>query len=80
MSLSVLILSSFLAAPTVPSPPITDRDLCPKPTISVDSAKFHRLTDLPPAQATLAVCRVSGCPVGPVLARDRLGSAPKPRR
>ena len=72
-----LILTVLLAAAPAPAPNL---DRCPKPAISVDSAKFHRLTDLPPAQAMLAVLRLTDCPVGPVLARDHLGPVPKQRR
>ena len=78
MSISMLLLSLASAPSAAPVPNL--RELCPKPTVTVDSAKFHRLVDLPPAQATLAVFRSGGCPVGPVLARDRLGPVPKPRR
>ena len=78
MSLSVLILTLIFVESPAPLPIL--RDLCPKPMVTIDSAKFHRLVDLPPAQATLAVLRSTDCPVGPVLARDRLGPVPKPRR
>ena len=80
MSLSVLILSSLFAGSPAPVPTIIGRDLCPKPTVTIESAKFRQLGDLPPAQATLAVLRSSECPAPVILARDRLGSVPKPRR
>lgn len=75
-----MILSLLLAAAPASSVPAPSFDRCPKPAISANSAKFQRLGDLPPAQAILAVYRSTDCPVGPVLARDRLGPVPKPRR
>ena len=80
MPLFVLILSGLFVASPTPTPIISSSDLCPKPTVTTESATFKRLGDLPPAQVTQAVFRPSPCPVPVVLARDRIGPVPKTRR
>ena len=78
MSFSVLVLPLLLAS--APPAATASIDLCPKPTVTAQSATFKRLGDLPPAYATLAVLRSTQCPATVVLARDRLGPVPKIRR
>ncbi len=75
-----LLISMLLAATPTAGPVDASRDRCPKPAVTTDSARFHRLGDLPPAQASLAVLRSTDCPAQPVLARDRIGPVPKPSR
>lgn len=80
MSLSVLFLPLLLAATPVPPAPVTSPNRCPKPAVTTESARFNRLGDLPPAEAFKAVWRSSECAVSPILARDRMGPVPRPRR
>ena len=78
MFISTLILPFLLA--TTPVTAGKQSSLCPKSAATPDQAAFRRLGDLPPAEAFKAVWRSSDCSVGPILARDRLGSVPRPRR
>ena len=82
MLYSLLILPLLLAATPAPpfSTPDANRARCPKPVTTSEKATFQRLGDLPPAEAFNAVWRSSDCTAPAVLARDRLGPVPKPRR
>ena len=78
MFVSTVILPLLLAA----TPTAIDRagTRCPKPVATPEKGVFSRLVDLPPAEAFKAVWRSSECTVAPVLARDKIGPVPRPRR
>lgn len=78
MFISTLILPFLLAATPVTAG--QQSSLCPKSATASDQAAFKRLGDMPPAEAFKAVWRSSDCSVGRILARDRLGPVPRPRR
>ena len=51
---------------------------CPDPAKALQTARFKRLGELPPAQAFRAVYRLDqGCNVQSIPASDRLGTFPK---
>ena len=78
MVISTLILPFLLAA--TPAAANQGATRCPKPVAAPEKATFHRLGDLPPAEAFKAVWRSSECAVSPILARDKMGPMPRPRR